>query len=243
MRRKLNKYRFIDDYVVGICADGTEFKIDKDDYARVSCYTWRYRRGQIEGCINRKNVQLSRFILNIPQNNKKVYLREPLDFRKQNLFYGNRYTFYENYCAVECFDGTQFMIDLDDYNIVSCYTWHCNNGYIVGKVNKKEIKIHRFLLNAQEGQEIDHINRNPLDNKRDNLRIISRSGNCVNRGKCSNNTSGRTGVYRVSGYDRYAAQLNIDGKRIYLGSYDTYEDACRIRELAEQKYCKDYLLL
>ena len=99
------------------------------------------------------------------------------------------------------------------------------------------------MLNAQEGQEIDHINRNPLDNKRDNLRIISRSGNCVNRGKCSNNTSGRTGVYRVSGYDRYAAQLNVDGKRIYLGSYDTYEDACRIRELAEQKYCKDYLLL
>ena len=237
-KRKLNSYQRKNNYIIGLCANGTEFIIDPEDYEKVSKYTWRCnKKGVIETSINRKSVSLSRFVLGLSQNDtKKVYLRSLLDFRKENLFYGNRYAKHNNYYNVECFDGTIFKIDVSDYELIKNYTWHQCNGYIVGKVDKKEIKLHRFLLNVSVGDEVDHINRNPLDNRRTNLRVVDRSANCINRGVGKNNTSGHKGVYKISGYNRYGVQININGKRIYLGSFDTYDEACSVRAIAEQKY-------
>lgn len=236
--RKLNDYIFENDYVVGVCDDGTKFKIDTDDYKEVSQYTWQNRRGIIEGCINRKTVSLSRFILNA-SGKRKIFLKKKFDYRKNMMFYGNRYTKFNDYYDVECFDGTHFIISIDDYDVISKYTWHYSNGYIVGKVNKKEVKIHRFLLQVDDNEEIDHKNRNTLDNRRCNLRIVTRSVNCINRNIPKNNTSGVKGVYKISGYDRYGVQINACGKRIYLGSYDSYEEACNIRRKAEKEYHKN----
>ena len=111
-----------------------------------------------------------------------MLLREPYDYRKENLFCGNRYKLCDDYYEVECFDKTIFKIDICDYDMVKDYVWHLSNNYIVGKVDKKEIKLHRFLLSPTKEEEIDHKDRDTLNNRRNNLRIISRSENCFNRG-------------------------------------------------------------
>lgn len=48
-------------------------------------------------------------------------------------------------------------------------------------------------------------------------------------------------MYKINGYDRYAAQINCDGKRIYLGSFDTLDEAVNERRKAEEKYHKHIL--
>lgn len=235
---KSNQYVFKDDYVIGICSDGTEFKIDIDDYKKVSEYTWWNTKGHIEGKINGKNVTLSRFILNVT-GYKKVLVKIKFDYRKDMLFYSNKYVKCIDYYDVECFDGTNFKISIDDYDIVSKYTWHYSNGYIVGKVKKKEVKLHRFLLQVNDNEEVDHKNRNTMDNQRNNLRIVTRSINCINRKTPKSNTSGVKGVYKISGYNRYGVQINNCGKRIYLGSFNSFEDACKVRLDAEKIYHKN----
>lgn len=239
---KLNTYRFENDYGVCTCVDGTIFKFDIDDFDRISAHTWRKtNKGTIITYIRRKEVSLSRFILCLSKNDKKVLLREPYDYRKENLFCGNRYKLCDDYYEVECFDKTIFKIDICDYDMVKDYVWHLSNNYIVGKVDKKEIKLHRFLLSPTKEEEIDHKDRDTLNNRRNNLRIISRSENCFNRGLQSNNTSGQVGVYKLTDYNRFAAQINYDGNRIYLGSFDTHEEAVNARKRAEEKYYKHIL--
>ena len=242
MKKKLNKFIFENDYVVGVCEDDTKFLFDIEDYNRISKHVWKKNKnGFIVTIINGKTTLLSRFILNLNKNNKKVLLRNKFDYRRDSLFYGNRYKLCGNYYEVECFDKSIFQIDSKDYDLVNKYTWHVLHGYVISKINGRTIKLHRFLLSPKSNEEIDHKDRNPLNNCRNNLRIVSRSENYINRGLASNNTSGYIGVYKINGYDRYAAQINCDGKRIYLGSFDTLDEAVNERRKAEEKYHKHIL--
>ena len=64
-----------------------------------------------------------------------------------------------------------FTFDVTDYNLVvgikRC--WHVNcNGYVVAKVNNKELKLHNLLISPDKGYIVDHIDGNPLNNCRDN---------------------------------------------------------------------------
>jgi hypothetical protein len=94
--------------------------------------------------------------------------------------------------------------------------------------------LHRTITNAPKGMLVDHINRNPLDNRRSNLRICTMQENLRNQ-KRPNNKTGYTGV-AVYGNGRYTAQIKIDYKKIHLGCFDTIEDAYLARKEAEKKY-------
>jgi len=79
-------------------------------------------------------------------------------------------------------DKTEIFIDDEDYDRVAKHRWHENgNKYIRSWVNKKHILLHRFILNPNNNQIVDHINGDVRDNRRSNLRIISRSENVKNR--------------------------------------------------------------
>lgn len=121
--------------------------------------------------------------------------------------------------------GAKAIIDDADFEKAAKYKWYCSSmgyatrtEYIDGI--RKEILLHRFLLGAKSGQEIDHINRNPLDNRRGNLRFCSRSENNHNRGVNKNNKSGYTGVYWHKGAKKWLAQIMLDRKRINIGLFD-----------------------
>ena len=100
---------------------------------------------------------------------------------------------------------------------------------------RESVLLHRLVLDAPDGVDVDHINRNTLDNRRSNLRLASRSENNANRGLQKNNSSGFRGV-RLSKGRYWIAQIKVDGRQIYLGSFPSafdaalaYDRACLIR--------------
>lgn len=128
------------------------------------------------------------------------------------------------------------LVDDKDYDRLSKWTWRLDRyGYatnvrrIDGKC--KTIFMHRCLIDAPKGIDIDHINRNPLDNRRVNLRQATRSQNCVNSKLRVNNRSGYKGVSWDRSINKWRAQAYKNGKQIYLGVYDSIEEAVKVRKL------------
>lgn len=120
--------------------------------------------------------------------------------------------------------GKYAIVDDSDYELVSKYKWYCSSmGYAsrtqhIGGV-KKEILLHRFILGAEKGQEIDHKDRDPLNNSRKNIRFCTRSENNHNKGLNKNNSSGFKGIYWHKRAKKWLAQIMLDGKRINIGLF------------------------
>ena len=83
---------------------------------------------------------------------------------------------------------------------------------------------------------IDHIDRNSLNNKIENLREANESINQRNKSKQKNNTSGTTGVYWNIRYKKWNASIWFDGKQQSLGCFVDKKDAIAARKEAEIKY-------
>jgi len=133
----------------------------------------------------------------------------------------------------------QFIIDLEDLDLVTQYTWNINRKtrYIIamtreGREDSKTIYLHRLLMKAQPGDEIDHINRIKSDNRRKNLRFCTRSENHHNKREQKNTTWG-TGVTR----DRYSwvAHIQIE-KKLLRKNFKTFEEAVAQRKAWEKQY-------
>lgn len=101
---------------------------------------------------------------------------------------------------------------------------------------KKVIEMHSYLLGKHDGFVIDHKNRNKRDNRRDNLRLVSKNMNGFNINTQINNTSGKTGVSYNKQNNKYVAYIKYNYKNIYLSSFSNISDAIKAREDAEIKY-------
>lgn len=78
--------------------------------------------------------------------------------------------------------GKFAKVDIDDYELVSHYSWYFRDGYALSKIAGKEVRMHRFILNETDPDRlVDHKNRNRLDNRRDNLRVYTPKQNANNR--------------------------------------------------------------
>lgn len=133
--------------------------------------------------------------------------------------------------------------------------WHVDHyGYI--KRNGKrspgtrgpKLFMHRIVLSRVLGREllssefVDHIDRNPLNNTRENLRLATAQQNNINRSKQSNNTSGYKGVFKhVKG--GYFAAIGYNGKRKYLGYFKNPIDAAIAYNKAATKYYGNFAVL
>lgn len=70
--------------------------------------------------------------------------------------------------------GGVSLVSEEDYEKVKGYSWYCDNyGYARASVGGKMWSLHRFIMQPKENEIVDHINRDKLDNRRDNLRIFS----------------------------------------------------------------------
>jgi hypothetical protein len=83
---------------------------------------------------------------------------------------------------------------------------------------------------------VDHNNRNRLDCRKSNLRIVSYQQNGFNKGKQSNNTSGYPGVSWNKRQEAWEAYISFNRKKISLGKYLDKEDAIKARRNGEVKY-------
>ena len=132
--------------------------------------------------------------------------------------------------------GRQYIIiDKEDYSKVKQYTWqtsYCKGTdkfYAVSsRHNQKNVKLHRLIMNCPKGMIVDHINHNPLDNRKCNLRICSPRSNSLNISIRKNNKSGYTGILKTKS-GNYTV---IYCKKCY-GTYKTLEEAIEVRKQAE----------
>lgn len=105
------------------------------------------------------------------------------------------------------------------------------NGYLKTGIGSKEYTVHGLIWLYHTGSlpklDIDHINGIRSDNRIENLREVSRSVNMQNLKKAPahNKTSGLLGVKRHSKGKRWQAQIQVNKKQIYLGLFDTKEEA------------------
>lgn len=136
-----------------------------------------------------------------------------------------------------------FTCDIEDLYYVKNATWFESEfGYARGVIDKKFIFFHNYILNMKPNSEsiCDHIDGNRLNNRRNNLRIVNRTQNAINRGLHKNNTSGITGVSWDKVANKWTSYISVNGEFLYLGNYNNKKDAIRCRLLAEDKYFGEY---
>ncbi len=129
-------------------------------------------------------------------------------------------------------DGQQVLVDADDAAWLSQWNWWDNGaGYAVRDFRTngryRKVYMHREIVNAKPGQYVDHWNRNKLDNRRANLRIVNQSQNCANSKRSRNNTSGYKGVSYFQRDNNWRAVIKVNYKYRHIGYFDTAEDAAR----------------
>lgn len=103
--------------------------------------------------------------------------------------------------------------------------------------------LHREILNAPEGIEVDHINGDGLDNRRANLRLATRAQNQWNSGRRSDNTSGFKGVGWVRSRQRWQAKIKVRGLRIFLGYHASPEAAAQAYDAAARQHFGEFARL
>lgn len=140
--------------------------------------------------------------------------------------------------------GNCFQVDAEDLDRVKKSTWWKDEsrGYIKGTISGKRVSLHRYLLDYPDGI-VDHINRDRCDNRKDNLRVCTMSESNMNRGVQKSNKTGIKGVAYCPSRDRvskYRAQINVDGKRIRLGWFETAEEAQAAYKEAEDFYFGEF---
>lgn len=95
-----------------------------------------------------------------------------------------------------------------------------------------------FILNYEGNLEIDHINGNPFDNRKENLRLCTHSQNMYNRGKHKNNKSGFKGVYWDKNKKKWMTQICFNHKKIVCSSNSKIDAAKKYNELAYKYHGK-----
>lgn len=137
----------------------------------------------------------------------------------------------------KCEEIHRALIDLEDVNKISIYKWRFTHGYANHRMSGIQLQnlIMDFISNSET--VVDHINRNRLDCRKENLRIVTYFVNAFNKGIQSNNTSGTPGVrYDEGNSDRWIATIKVNHKNIHLGSYKTKEEAIFARQQGELEY-------
>jgi hypothetical protein len=141
----------------------------------------------------------------------------------------------------DCLEIARTQISLNKVELVKDYKWSLNHGYVCTWTNgNKRIKLHKMLTNPPEGMLVDHIDRNKLNNRDENLRICTKQQNLINRTMSRSNTSGVVGVEWREKYKIWTAQIGYCNERIYLGCSKDKEEAIRLRKEAERKYFGEF---
>ena len=128
-------------------------------------------------------------------------------------------------------DNKTIKIDNEDLHLLDKYTWRINaQGYLANR--NINMRFHNFIMNrldCSDGKVTDHINQDKLDNRKSNLRLVSKQINAFNSKVRTDNTSGYTGVCWDKGKDMWMSRIHINGHGKFLGYYNTPERAYEVR--------------
>lgn len=135
--------------------------------------------------------------------------------------------------------GRFTLVDDSDYDWLNQWKWHYKTcGYAARSVTvngqSKKIYMHRQIMNAQTGQVVDHCNGDGLDNRRNNLRIVTVAQNVRNRRPVKNHNSYK-GIYWHKGNKKWHARIQFEGRRFELGYYHDADMAARAYDAASRR--------
>lgn len=131
--------------------------------------------------------------------------------------------------------------DLEDYDLIKNILWKTDEcGYARGYdvKTKRLVRMHKIITNTDEDEIIDHINRDKLDNRKENFRYATKSENRINSKTRTNNTSGIQGVRYEEG--KWRVRIFVNGKNIHLGMFDDFDEAVKVRLMAEKEYYGEF---
>lgn len=146
--------------------------------------------------------------------------------------------------------GEIIVVDVEDYEKLNNYNWNCFYYYPRTFKRSKETGkligtcMHNIIMSISSKETfVDHINNNPLDNRKENLRLCSPTQNGYNRKLNKNNTIGYKGVTWHKRDKRFQASIKVAGKKIHLGYFKNAEDAAEAYNKAAIKYFAEFAKL
>lgn len=159
-----------------------------------------------------------------------------------------------NHCLIEVDSESRGFhgfakIDKQDVEVIQsfgrrwCAAWHeCTQQYFAASNEKIDgkwtrVMLHRLLMEAPKGLDVDHVNHDMLDCRRTNLRICTRSQNLQNRKSAlPSSTTGVKNVGWSSRNGKYIVSLTIKGKKVWIGQFSVLEDAERAAVEGRRRY-------
>lgn len=145
--------------------------------------------------------------------------------------------------------GKFAIVDAADFGWLSRIKWQAEyvNGFWIAKSTKrqgtkkmKHLRMHRLILGAPAGIQVDHRDGNTLHNWRGNLRLATCQQNLFNRGLNRNNRSGAKGVTWDKVNEKWIAQIGVNRKNIKLGRFTDKSVAIKAYEEAAKKYAGEF---
>jgi hypothetical protein len=138
--------------------------------------------------------------------------------------------------------GEIILVDMDDHVLLSRHNWYVDDkGYARTSIGSKVIKMHQLVCPCRRGFIIDHINRNKLDNRKENLRQVNIQISNHNRER--NNDTGYFGVKRSTRKDCYEVSMSHNSKPIWIASGKDIHELAILRDYAAWKLRGDLALL
>jgi len=143
---------------------------------------------------------------------------------------------------IELANNSGFIfVDDEDFDFLDNLKWHKSScGSACTYINEKRTFISNLILT--EDKEVDHINRNRLDNRKSNLRYCTRQENQRNRGKFKNCASIFKGAQRVGTRNLWRSRIVVDGEKKSLGYFKTDKEAGMAYDSAAKKYFGQFAL-
>ena len=149
--------------------------------------------------------------------------------------------------------GKYAIVNVEDFEWLNQYKWHCSyHGYAKRAVYKRtgkgrrqvEIYMHKLLCPVPDGMIVDHINRNSLDNRRENLRAATQKQNVWNRKFIRKRGKTRyNGIRWDKNKEKWQVRLTINGRRKSFGYYADEIEAAKVYDRVAKKYRGEYACL
>lgn len=127
------------------------------------------------------------------------------------------------------------LVDKDDFLKYGKYKWTFDK-YAVRFVKGKKVYLHRLIMDCPKNMEVDHINGNELDCRKNNMRICTHAENSRNIKLRTDNTSGYKGVSWYKNYDKWLVRVFLNNKKIHIGYFENKNEAVTAYNEAAIKY-------
>jgi len=200
-----------------------------------------------ECCVCGKQGHTSSFDNKIYCPKHKIQIKRYGEILSRTRFDKNEFTIYDNYAEILLYDRHQNIIaktkiDLEDVEKCRSLKWFLKisgkeKKYVQRRIGRLHLSHYLLGFEKESGIEVDHANGDTLDNRKNNLRVVTHQENMMNqRVLPSNNTSGHIGVSWDKKLNKWIAQIKVNQKHIHLGVFYTIEEAIGSRKQGELKY-------